>query len=605
MKRPRPTSTATASSPLVSVNRLTSASPPRKILIKSPPYSNSNVNNSDTKHSSTMKTTMATTTGTNNKNTQLTLNLDEPIPLTALEQQLFDLLLSVSRQPSVPPVTLRVAGGWVRDKILFPGRDLGNEVDIDIALDTMLGNDFAELVNKYMRSLDMTTASVGLIQKNPDQSKHLETATMRVLGIWLDLVNLRTETYSHDSRIPDVQIGTPLEDALRRDLTINSLYYNVRTKELEDFTGKGFDDIRARVIRTPLPPLTTLLDDPLRALRAVRFAARLNFGIDNELVNACKQPDVHEALAKKVSRERISGELHRILADGSQNPPHAVALLVEFGLFPVVVRMPSPSSLFSANAEKKSDLPPLLPADMPMEALSALINLHSLDGDEECWMRNDCSARVQLLRYAALLSPVAELKCMHKDEGKKNAKEMSVAMYVMRVELRLGVAVSNGVCALLDGAKDFKQLVHEGTEKFGAADRLRIAHVMKKSGGNVWRSALRIALIMELPVVRPEESFAKVLDNSGGRIEFGEEAKVAIKTYKQFKTKVEELCMEGVWDLKPVVNGNELGKLLPGMEKGPMIGKIMKNQVGWMIQNPGKSKEDMIEWIKKSFPEMT
>ncbi|CAN0482862.1 unnamed protein product, partial [Phaeothamnion confervicola] len=76
-------------------------------------------------------------------------------------------------------------------------------------------------------------------QANPDQSKHLETARMKVCGEWVDLVNLRTETYGADSRIPEAQgFGTAEEDAHRRDFTVNALFYNVNDRCLEDLTGR-------------------------------------------------------------------------------------------------------------------------------------------------------------------------------------------------------------------------------------------------------------------------------------------------------------------------------------------------------------------------------
>ena len=88
---------------------------------------------------------------------------------------------------------------------------------------------------------------IGIITANPSQSKHLETATMKVHGIEVDFVNLRAEeVYEGNSRIPTQQtrqFGTPLEDALRRDFTINSLFYNIRTREVEDYTGRGIDDL--------------------------------------------------------------------------------------------------------------------------------------------------------------------------------------------------------------------------------------------------------------------------------------------------------------------------------------------------------------------------
>ena len=139
----------------------------------------------------------------------------------------------------------------MRDKLL--GK---NSSDIDIALDTCMGQDFANKVNEYLATKGEETRGVGVIQSNPEQSKHLETATMRVHGSWLDLVNLRSESYSEGSRIPEARFGTPTQDAERRDLTINALFYNISTDTVEDFTGKGLSDLQGGLIRTPLPPRT-------------------------------------------------------------------------------------------------------------------------------------------------------------------------------------------------------------------------------------------------------------------------------------------------------------------------------------------------------------
>ena len=87
--------------------------------------------------------------------------------------------------------------------------------------------------------------SVGVIKSNPDQSKHLETATLRVMGFELDFVNLRAEEYT-DTRIPVMRIVTALEDAMRRDLTINALFYNLNRRTVEDFTGQG---IQAHILK--------------------------------------------------------------------------------------------------------------------------------------------------------------------------------------------------------------------------------------------------------------------------------------------------------------------------------------------------------------------
>ena len=133
--------------------------------------------------------------------------------------------------------TIRVNGGWVRDKILKRSCK-----DIDFALDDISGAEFAEMLSKHL--YPGQEHKYGVIKANSDKSKHLETATIKVFDMFIDLVNLRCEEYADDSRVPQIRIGTPLEDALRRDLTINSMFYNVNEKKIEDFTGKGIDDLK-------------------------------------------------------------------------------------------------------------------------------------------------------------------------------------------------------------------------------------------------------------------------------------------------------------------------------------------------------------------------
>ena len=90
------------------------------------------------------------------------------------------------------------------------------------------------------------------------------------------------------------------------------MFYNLRTDLVEDFTG-GLEDLKAHLIRTPLEPFTTFKDDPLRVLRLIRFASRLDFTIDEESKEAMSNPQVMEALKLKISRERIGVELEKML----------------------------------------------------------------------------------------------------------------------------------------------------------------------------------------------------------------------------------------------------------------------------------------------------
>ena len=127
------------------------------------------------------------------------------IDLSQEEQRLFHVLLQAA-QLAERRTTVRIAGGWVRDKLL--GR---TSHDIDVTLDNCTGRDFAEAVNSFLRAHGEKTSTIGVIAANPEQSKHLETATCRVLDHWIDFVHLRTEVYEPGSRIPRVTFGTALQ----------------------------------------------------------------------------------------------------------------------------------------------------------------------------------------------------------------------------------------------------------------------------------------------------------------------------------------------------------------------------------------------------------
>jgi tRNA nucleotidyltransferase/poly(A) polymerase len=232
------------------------------------------------------------------------MSLSWRVVVSAPEAKLFATLLQSTTYPSATrtvqePTVLRVAGGWVRDKLL--GRE---SHDIDIAINNQSGVDFATTLNEYLKSIGEEVRTLAVIQANPDQSKHLETANVRVLGFEVDCVNLRTETYTDESgRIPTMCHGTAQEDALRRDFTINALFYNLNTGAVEDLTGMGLADLAKGVVRTPIDPNVTFKDDPLRVLRALRFASRFNFSLDSDLAQAASSPEVKAALIAKVRNQ--------------------------------------------------------------------------------------------------------------------------------------------------------------------------------------------------------------------------------------------------------------------------------------------------------------
>ena len=242
---------------------------------------------------------------------------------TPREDQLRRLLLDVTEainhdqsRHAREPTVLRWAGGWVRDKLL------GLETqDIDVAINNLTGVEFARRMCEYCESQHaiekhgLAKDDVGNLHnvaRNPDKSKHLETAMVRIFGLDIDFVNLRKEKYAESSRNPQVDFGSAEEDALRRDATINALFYNLSVDKIEDFTS-GIRDLNAKLIRTPLEPLQTFKDDPLRVLRIIRFSSRLQFRIDPYTMKYMSDSEVLRALRIKISRERVGIELGKMM----------------------------------------------------------------------------------------------------------------------------------------------------------------------------------------------------------------------------------------------------------------------------------------------------
>ena len=233
------------------------------------------------------------------------------IDLTEEERSIFAIIRDHASSLT-PPVVPRLAGGWVRDKLMGI-----RSYDIDVVLDTVSGSVFAaglSAAHGPSSGAEPRVSSIGTIRANPEQSKHLETTVVRICGVPVDFVQFRKECYS-TSRIPTVEVGTAMDDAMRRDLTINSLFYNLVTGKVEDFLGTGFDDIHEGILRTPYEdPSVTFLEDPLRIVRVFRFRSKLGFGICDRIYKAISAPRIIGAFETKVSRERVEMEVFKILS---------------------------------------------------------------------------------------------------------------------------------------------------------------------------------------------------------------------------------------------------------------------------------------------------
>lgn len=230
--------------------------------------------------------------------------------ITALENPIFRTISKASSNLNLPTY---VIGGYVRDFIL----DRGDAKDIDIVA-IGSGIKLAEEVSK-------------LLPGKPKVSvfKTYGTAMLKSSGIELEFVGARKESYSEESRNPEVEIGTLEDDQNRRDFTINALALSLQNDSYGELLDpfNGIKDLEDKIIRTPLDPDITFSDDPLRMLRAIRFATQLDFFIEKESFEAISR---NADRIKIITNERIVEELHKILM--SSTPSKGFALLHKTGL---------------------------------------------------------------------------------------------------------------------------------------------------------------------------------------------------------------------------------------------------------------------------------
>ncbi|MCM4170592.1 HD domain-containing protein [Arenibacter sp. TNZ] len=233
----------------------------------------------------------------------------------ALKNPIFSTISDAAKELSLDSY---VIGGYVRDYLL----QKGTPKDIDIVA-IGSGIDLAKLVAKKLPG----SSEVSIF-------KNFGTAMIKFHDIEIEFVGARKESYQRDSRKPIVENGSLEDDQKRRDFTINALAISLNKKNygqlLDPFDGIG--DLKRQLIRTPLDPTITYSDDPLRMMRAIRFATQLNFIIHPESLQAIAD---NKERIKIISNERIVDELHKILA--STKPSLGFSLLHATALLPFIM----------------------------------------------------------------------------------------------------------------------------------------------------------------------------------------------------------------------------------------------------------------------------
>ncbi|KAH9947968.1 hypothetical protein B0H21DRAFT_821480 [Amylocystis lapponica] len=514
------------------------------------------------------------------------------ITLTDAEDQLCTLLDDCTKNMKESQgleTSCRIAGGWVRDKLLGLQSN-----DIDIALTDMMGVAFAEHLVEYCSSVkQLAVKGITKIESNPDQSKHLETAKTTILGLDLDIVNLRSEEYAEDSRIPtQVTFGTPLQDALRRDITINALFYNVHSRSVEDHTGKGLDDLKNGIVRTPLAPKETFMDDPLRVIRCVRFASRFGFEMVPDLENAARDPDIQEALVSKISKERVGEEIDKMMK--GRDPLRAVQLINSLSLFSSIFSIPQ-------SIQSKMSAPPEPPYTSLAAAsiLSAFLqhpsapSWLSLPPVHPLLLSETPALPIARLFLACALTPYRNLTYVD-----PKGKPHPVVEAALRDGLKLGTQnhYLDGIPALFAAAAMLHDAVPHSPAPDAQPDRvtlgllLRARTVHNPHAGATWATSLLFALVQDLVA----------LCDAARRTVDADAASARIAAYNALAARVDALGLREAVDAKPVLDGREVVRAL-GVTPGAWTGQVLARVVEWQLRHPEEGKDACEAWLKAEY----
>ena len=229
----------------------------------------------------------------------------------------FKLFKIISKVAQEKNQTVYIVGGYVRDLLM----QRKAPTDIDFVTEQS-GIELAKAVGKELGDLKVSVF------------KTYGTAMIKYQDLDLEFVGARKESYSEDSRKPAVETGTLEDDQKRRDFTVNALAISLNSENfgelIDPFNGR--EDMQNKILRTPLEPTQTYSDDPLRMMRAIRFASVLHFNIEKNSLEAIKQ---EAERIKIVSMERIMVEFNKIML--SEKPSVGLKLMEETTLLEKII----------------------------------------------------------------------------------------------------------------------------------------------------------------------------------------------------------------------------------------------------------------------------
>lgn len=434
-----------------------------------------------------------------------------------------------------------VVGGAVRDFVM------GNDIkDIDIVVSLPSGG--IDLANWLYNN--------GILCYKPVLYPTYGTSMFQLKkfpNIELEAVQTRKEQYKDkNSRNPETAYGTIYEDAMRRDLTINAIYYNICTEKIEDITGKGLNDIEKHIIRVTSVPDIVYSDDALRILRCIRFSSRFGWAIEgktfNGMINNVERLSI-------ITKERVKDELNKMLL--TKKPSFALNLIKEIGAMKYVI--PELEETYDMGQNKYHDFNTVWAHTMKVV--------------------DNSLPRIEL-RVAALLHDIGKIKTRTIDE--------SGTVHFYHHEF-----ASSDMCnTILRRLKYSNEFIHK-------VQFMIKKHMRTKSFGDDL-SKMKIKSLLKLEYELGEDNFNDCLDLiDADNLSHGKDYCMPNQV-KNIRERVKELNRKGIslFDYHLPIDGNDVMATLdipPSSEVKRCLNWAMK----FVYNNPKITREKLLKEIKQ------
>ena len=481
--------------------------------------------------------------------------------LTELEQKIFSFFLRNNPKNSI----FRVAGGWVRDKLLSIPND-----DIDITIDNMTGQEYISLLSESKSDISQIYK---IIHNTNEKSSKLQTASINLYGKDIDIVNLRKEEYTKNSRVPIITKGTPEEDAMRRDITINCLFYNINKKCVEDFTNQGISDLKKGMINMPKDAKISFDEDPLRILRIIRFATRFNFSLSENIVNNLSISDEFKNI---ISRQRIEKEFSKMMEN--ENYYASVYILYKYKYLDYILNIDENDKL-NINIDNQK---------MINSAVNLILIKSYIDKNKDYFneANNDSKNKnnYKLLNYACLLLPYKNYEI---PESKN--KSIILSKIIAAKKLLLPKSDINDIILKIEGENELINFLKKSKEEI--FKRYNISQYLIKYKYKNLVDIIKLAICDEYLNIKNRDN-NEIIESIDNDI-----IKSLYEKYKEIVEYIKKEKMENIENIKPLLDGKEIIKIL-NIKDGKKIKNFLDLILKEQINNPNITKDDCINLIK-------